>query len=368
MADNQDDSKNAAKNKHAKALSALGASKGGLARAAAISPEKRRAIAVNAAVARWGNELPRETQHTGAVQIGPLSLPCAVLNNEKRVLTLAGLGLAFGSRKQSPDKLPLEKAPDGSANLPAFLSYGSIYKYLSPELLLSLQAPLKFRTSSGNVAYAYDAEVLPALCEAIIEAERQGDLRKNARIANAAIALYKGLARVGITALVDEATGYQADRARDALTRILEQFIAKELRPWVRTFPPEFYQEMFRLRNWTWKGMKKNRPQAAAGYTKDIVYARLAPGVLEELKRVTPRTDAGRPKAALHQSLTEDVGHPKLKEHLAVVTTLMRISSTWSEFMGHLNRGLPKFNTTLELLPPDPPPPQLPESIETTGE
>jgi hypothetical protein len=40
---------------------------------------------------------------------------------------------------------------------------------------------------------------------------------------------------------LDEATGYQRDRARDALEKILEEFIAKELRPWVPTFPDAYY-------------------------------------------------------------------------------------------------------------------------------
>lgn len=55
----------------------------------------------------------------------------------------------------------------------------------------------------------------------------------------------RGFARVGIIALVGEATGYQRD-----LARILEAFITKELQPYVRTFPTDFYQEMFRLRGY----------------------------------------------------------------------------------------------------------------------
>ena len=42
------------KNPHAQALSALGAAKGGKARAAKLSEKKRKAIARKAAAARWG--------------------------------------------------------------------------------------------------------------------------------------------------------------------------------------------------------------------------------------------------------------------------------------------------------------------------
>lgn len=338
------------KNEHAIALSSLGAAKGGLARAARMTSEERSEAAKRAAQARW--DLPVVT-HEGTIQIGTVSLPCANLDNGKRVLMANGLAMAFGSSKKSPDT----RSPDGSAHLPAFLAYGAVYKHVSDELTSSLRSPPKVRTLANNVAYAYDAEWLPIICEAIITAERAGDLKPGTKLALAARTLYSGLARVGVIALVDEATGYQADRARDALAKILEKFIAKELRPWVRTFQPDFYQNMFRLRGWDWKGMAVNRPQAAAGYTKDLVYARLAPGVLEELKKIhEARKKDKKPKAALHQSLTDDFGHPKLREHLAGVTALMKASGSWESFIDMVDRVYPKYGETLKLLPPDPSP------------
>jgi hypothetical protein len=45
------------RNQFAVGLSKLGASKGGIARAAALSPAKRRAIAKKAVAARWGKKL-----------------------------------------------------------------------------------------------------------------------------------------------------------------------------------------------------------------------------------------------------------------------------------------------------------------------
>ncbi len=163
--------------------------------------------------------------------------------------------------------------------------------------------------------------------------------------------MVRGLARVGIIALVDEATGYQEVRARNALAEILERFIATELRKWVKTFPAEFYQEMFRLRQWPYPrlGNQTQRPVMAGKLTNDIVYARLAPGVLEELRRLTPRDDKGRLKTHLHRRLTEDVGHPKLREHLSAVVALMKASDTWSVFMRSMNRALPRYGRTLEL-------------------
>jgi hypothetical protein len=48
------DAPNAGKNPHAVALGRLGGAKGGAARAASLSPRKRKMIAKKAAAARWG--------------------------------------------------------------------------------------------------------------------------------------------------------------------------------------------------------------------------------------------------------------------------------------------------------------------------
>jgi len=52
--------------------------------------------------------------------------------------------------------------------------------------------------------------------------------------------LMRGLAHVGIVALVDEATGYQYDRASKLLKRFLSSSFSKELLRWAKTFPMSF--------------------------------------------------------------------------------------------------------------------------------
>ena len=84
------------------------------------------------------------------------------------------------------------------------------------------------------------------------------------------------------------------------------------------------------------------RPQYIGHLTNDLVYARLAPGVLVELKRLTPRNEKGRLKQHLHRRLTQEIGHPKLLQHLASLTALMRACDTWEQFKKLVNRSLPK--------------------------
>ena len=161
--------------------------------------------------------------------------------------------------------------------------------------------------------------------------------------------LMRGLARVGIIALIDEATGYSEVRDRRALQAILDTFLRKALAAWAKRFPDEFDRHIFRLRQWEWDGMSVKRPHAVARYTNDIVYARLAPGILEELQARNPTDERGRRKAKHHQWLTDDVGHPALAQHLYAVIGLMMASGSWQQFMTMLDMAFPKRGDTLML-------------------
>jgi hypothetical protein len=191
----------------------------------------------------------------------------------------------------------------------------------------------------------YKAEFLPQVCEVFLDAREARRLKSTQYdIANACKVLYRAFATVGIIALVDEATGYQYDRARQALAEILENVISKELLKWVKTFPDEFYYHIFRLKGWKPSDVTNRRSPYFGKITNDLVYQRLTPNVLEHLKKITPKDDKGRLKHKYFQRLTEDIGHPRLREHLASEITLMRIfeNGEWNEFYKALNKALPK--------------------------
>ena len=124
----------------------------------------------------------------------------------------------------------------------------------------------------------------------------------------------------------------------------------KELQPWMRTFPTDFYRELFRLRDLEFPhSTRSSARRTSASITNDIVYKRIAPGVLDELKRVQVRDDEGRPKHKLFQRLTQNAGYPKLREHLGSVVTLMKLSTDWNDFQVKLDRIHPKFGDTMPL-------------------
>jgi hypothetical protein len=116
-----------------------------------------------------------------------------------------------------------------------------------------------------------------------------------------------------------------------------------------KRFPDEFYKQIFRLRGWPWRGMKINRPQCVANYTKDLVYKRLAPGILEELDARNPPDESGKRKSKHHQWLSDDIGHPALDNHFHALTALMRAADSWDQMMKLVNRAIPRHADTLQM-------------------
>ena len=252
---------------------------------------------------------------------------------------------AFGGKRGGSH---WKRAKEGGANLPVYLSAKNFSLHISKDLALALTLPIRYKTKSGAIANGLDASLLPQVCNVFLKTRDEDDLYKS-QIPMAAQAdmIMRGLATVGIIALIDEATGFQRDRASDALAKILEQFIAKELQPWVRTFPDDYYEQLFRLRGLEYPKDSVKRPQYFGHLTNDIVYRRIAPGVKAELKKSIPKTPSGRHRYHLHRRLTPDLGHPKLREHMASIVTIMKLSDGYNDFAAKLDKLHPKYDDTI---------------------
>jgi hypothetical protein len=278
------------------------------------------------------------------LKIGNIEIPCYVLEDETRVLSLRGVlgGLNMSLGRTSGRR---------EDRLTSFLTGKAISPFVSSELAARIEQPVKFAPPGGGpVAYGYEATILADICDAVLDARKAGALLKQQEhIAERCEILLRGFARVGIIAMVDEVTGYQYLRARRSLEQILDRFLRKELGKWAKRFPDEFYEQMFRLRGWDYKKFSIARPPIVGKYTNDLVYARLAPGVLKELLEREPKDDKGRRKHHLHRWFTEDIGHPELAKHIFAVNTLMRANTSWDRFYRSMQRALPKQNTNLEL-------------------
>ncbi|VTR94134.1 Uncharacterized protein OS=Rhodobacteraceae bacterium PD-2 GN=P279_16480 PE=4 SV=1 [Gemmata massiliana] len=192
-----------------------------------------------------GSELPKAT-HMGELPILNLSIPCAVLDDGKRVLSDQGLRRALGYASKRPEaKITGE---NNSPKMPVFVASNNLKPFISKEFQYS---PILYESVKGNAVTGFDANVLPDICQIYLAARRAGKLHKSQeRIAETCEIILGALAKTGITALIDEATGYQADRGRDALQRLFNRYLRESFAAWSMTFYPDFYQRLFALRGW----------------------------------------------------------------------------------------------------------------------
>lgn len=291
------------------------------------------------------NSIIAQATHQGILTISGIKIRSYVLQDGTRLLSridfiraLGRTGKAKGGRKY-----------DREFGIPVFLSAKNLKPFINKDLDEN-STPIIFKDLKGIKSIGYKAELLPTVCYVFVDAAEAKKLNSmQTHIFERSKLLIRGFATVGIIALVDEATGFQDIRTKQALQEILEKFIARELRPWVKTFPNEFYEELFRLRKWPYKASSFSRPAVVGKDTNDLIYSRLAPSVLQELQRQTPRNEKGRLKSHLHRRLTEEFGHPKLREHISIVVALMKVSSSWSAFIKHIDKALPKYGHTYQI-------------------
>jgi hypothetical protein len=242
----------------------------------------------------------------------------------------------------------------GGDRVANFLAGKRIKPYLSERLTAIRNLVIRFRLPQGVKANGYEATVLADICDSVLAARKEHALSGNQlHIAAQCEVLVRAFAKVGIIALIDEATGYQSFRPQEALQKYLELILRKELAAWSKKFPDEFYENIYKLRGWAWPGMSKNRYSVVAQYTRDLVYERLAPSLLQELEAKSPKNDKGKRKNKLHQWLTADVGDPLLAQHLHSLIMFQRLAIAnghgWRRFVRTVDQVLPKKGANLEL-------------------
>ena len=293
-----------------------GRAKGGYARAACLSQDQRSAIASEAAKIRWKDhrvpDVPRVLEgFKSELNLAGVKIPCAVISGPKgiqRVLTENGITYAILGERSGASKRLKKAASEGGALLPLFVAPSQLKPFISKELKDGPLKPIDYQ-DGDRIVRGYDAGVLVVVCNIWLSARQAGALQtQQLPKAQKAELLTRALAETGIVALVDEATGYEKVRPQNALQRYLEILVRKELAAWAKKFPDEFYENIYRLKGWTWPGMGKNRYSVVAYYTRDLVYERLGPGLLKELESKSPKNGDGYRASRLHQWLTEDVG------------------------------------------------------------
>ena len=280
------------------------------------------------------------------LRVGKYEIECYVLEDGTSVLAHSQMfyAVGLGRNKDNSKKSQFPK-------LTRFLSSRYIKPFISNELANSLIYPILFIRPGrgGSAAKGIKASLLIDLCEAIIHSFQKDQLPQYYMpVLMQAQTIVTSFAKVGIDSVIWEITGYLQEKNREMLQAILDKYLLQEYAKWAKRFPDEFWIEIFKLKKWEWQGMKVNRPSFVGKIVNDVVYSRLAPGVLEELQKKNPIVH-GKRKARHHQFLTDDIGHPALQYHLHGIMALMRASLDWTAFQRSLVRSYPKLNDQLFL-------------------
>lgn len=282
--------------------------------------------AKKAANERWHPLIPRAT-HSGILIIGGKEIACDVLEDGRRVLRHKTVSRTMGKGKPSGEDM--KRALD--LKIPVFLSANNLTPYLEP-IIQERGQQIYYKSKEGRKLIGYEANILPEACKVYVKAFYDGVLQKQQiPFANICQTILYGLASVGITALVDDATGFVQERNRDELQKILEKYISEELREWTRKFPDEFFKQVYRLHGWEY-GKRPNHPQYVGKIINKHIYERLPPGILDELKNKNPVMQNGYRKHRHHQYMSEGVGEKNLEKQIVQTTTVMRLSENLEHF------------------------------------
>lgn len=282
------------------------------------------------------------------LRLGNLEIPCYVLEDGTRVFSGRGIQKILGST--SPSGSWLSRFISDEAKKDHFQAGEN-------SILARINNPIKFnRNTSGgsqSMTNGYEVTLLIDICIAIIDLDAAGINIDPIIVSNANIIL-RAVAKVGIIALVDEATGYNKvkERAKDELQKFLNRFLSEEASKWVKTFNDSFFEMIYKMRGWDWK-MTNKKPGVVGQWINDIVYKRLAPGVYLELQDLNPKDENGHRKEKHHQYLSNETGKPMLKGYLNTIEALGRAADyDWDTFMALLNKAYPvqaqQYDTLLD--------------------
>lgn len=250
----------------------------------------------------------------GKIDLGGDELDVYVLDTADRVISLRSAVKSI--------------ADADSGDLAKFIGVSSLKTFINNDLILA--ELLDFAIPGTQfLGRGMTTEHFELICRGYVQAlyEKAPLTERQREIAIKCAVLTAGLTRTGLDALIDEATGYQYERAEDALQVKLRLFIAEELRAWEKTFPDELWEEFGRLTNW--KGPLNSRPKYWGQLVIELIYDTLDPDVAKYLRENRPP-----PGIHWHRNLTENYGVKRLVSRCYEVVGLAKSC----EAMGELKK------------------------------
>lgn len=286
--------------------------------------------------------MEHQIKYKGELNLAGFSIPCYVLEDGVRVLSGRGMQEAL--------KMVDDNENSSGHRIIRYLNQKTLNPFIFKDKESGHFEPLICYDGNKQIN-GYEATVLVDICDGILEARKHIKLSpRQAIIAEQCEILVRAFAKVGIISLVDEATGYQYERERFELQKILSAYISDEVLKWQLTFTDDFYKEIYRL--WGLPFIPKyikNKPSFIGKLTTKYIYDLLPAGVVDKIKEKTGKTDKGNWKYKWHQSLTPEIGREHLKKQIIEITTLMSISKSKKEFNDLFERKYHSKPIQLEL-------------------
>lgn len=258
----------------------------------------------------------------GLLPIGDGELDCVILDDAEntRVIKMTSVFKAFGRVPRSNNRV---------INVPAFIDAQNLQAYINQDVR-ALIKPIDY-LDGKTTQTGYNALILPEICDLYLKARRDGVLAaKQGHLAEKAEILQSAFAKVGIIALVDEATGFQTDRKHDALRLLLGKYIAEGLRRWIHTFPDSFFADLDRLYD-NEPTTSGKRPQYYGKFINKYVYDPIEHGYVKAQLDKLNITDEGKRRARFHQWLTDE-GRTILLRQIGKVEGIMGMCENIEQF------------------------------------
>ncbi|MFZ3182512.1 MAG: P63C domain-containing protein [Methylocystis silviterrae] len=303
---------------------------GGKARANKLPSATRTEIARNAALARHAGRVDPDTglplaRSEGTLPIGDVSIDVYVLWDRRRLVAKRAMARALGLKSEG-----------GNAFLKT-LSGKTIGSAIPESLWEKINNPVVFKPLVGDPAHGYEASVLIEVCDALIGA--RDDLAPAQKfLARQAEIIVRAAAKIGIIALIDEATGFVEDKRKEEYRELWRDFIRDEFRQWEGAeFPDDVFDLIYKL-----YGLKRFNPKSTkhpkffGKIIRKYIWVPLANSngaILEQLDEKNPviYADGGR-RYKLFQFLSDEVGLPALKQHIWQVVGIGRSVKTKDQF------------------------------------
>lgn len=247
----------------------------------------------------------------GQIELMGESIDCYVLDTGKRLIALRSAVKAISDTD--------------SGNIVSIAGGAALRPYVNLDLITSELEEFSI-PGTQLLGRGMTTEHFELICRGFVQAlyEKAPLTDRQREMAVKCAVITSGLTRTGIDALIDEATGYQYERAEDALQVKLRAFIAEELRAWEKTFPDELWEEFGRLTSWS--GSLNSRPKYWGKLVIELIYDTLDPDVAKYLRENRPP-----PGIRWHQNLSEDTGVRALVSRCYEIIGLAKSCQTMRE-------------------------------------